>query len=67
MEKGRKLQRKGQYMQEKRLLLVRGGAWLVIKAASGVNQAIGIVGLWGVAGCFDHAHLLLQILRLINN
>lgn len=67
MAKGRKLQRKGQYMQEKRLLLVRGGAWLVIKSASGVNQAIGIVGLWGVTGCFDHAHHLLQVLCLIKN
>lgn len=67
MEKGRKLQRKGQYMQEKRLLLVKGGAWLVIKPASGVNQAIGIVGLWGVTGCFDHAHHLLQVLHLIKN
>lgn len=67
MEKGRKLQRKGQYMQEKRLLLDRGGAWLVIKPASGVNQAIGIVGLWGVTSCFDHADHLLQVLCLIKN
>lgn len=64
---GKETPRKGTIYARKRLLLVRGGAWLVIKSASGVNQAIGIVGLWGVTGCFDHAHHLLQVLCLIKN
>ena len=54
-------------MQEKSLLFVRGGCRSVIKPASGVNQAIGSVGLWGVTGYFNHTHHLLQVLRLIKN
>lgn len=66
-EEGKETPKKWTIYARKKAAVSQGGAWLVIKLASGVNQAVEITGLWGVTGCFDHADHLHRVLCLIKN
>lgn len=64
---GKETPKKGTIYARKKAAVSQRGSLVSNQIGIRGHQAIGIVGLWGVTGCFDHAHHLLQVLCLIKN